>query len=299
MKSSGLFTLFLSLLLMACSPKMNSPTTAAETSSVIIKKKKVFLFAGQSNMEGRADGGKLSVEDKMRLERAGQSVTLFYNRQPVTPLQLSTPKKYIQNKFGLEYNFGPEVFFGINLAEKYPDDEFIFIKRSQGGTSLYGCWNPNWTEEKAAQMRELKQPKLYFDFIAYVKEVLANYDSAEYEIAGMLWVQGESDSGTKKGKGTEPSETYGENLRNLIAGVRKEFNKPDLLFMLFQVGGGKVVDGMKEAAAGDEYVTLIPQSKDKSSPDYYPKNPPPLGHYVTESMKRIGEQFFQFYDRNY
>lgn len=297
MKIAPLFILILSLLLTNCSPKITPSTTEAQVPSETIKKKKVFLLAGQSNMEGRADGGKLTIEDKARLEKAGQNVTLFYNRQPVTPLQLSTPKKYIQKKFGLEYNFGPEVFFGINLAEKYPDEEFIFIKRSQGGTSLYGCWNPNWTEEKATQMRELKKPKLYFDFIAYAKEVLTNYDSSEYEIAGMLWVQGESDSGTKNGKGTEPSETYGENLRNLIAGVRKEFNKPDLPFMLFQVGGGKVVTGMKETAAGDEHVFLIPQSKDKNSPDYYPKNPAPLGHYVTESMKRIGERFFEVYER--
>ena len=38
------------------------------------------------------------------------------------------------------------------MAEKYPNDEFIFIKRSVGGTSLYGCWNPDWTYEKANQM---------------------------------------------------------------------------------------------------------------------------------------------------
>lgn len=298
MKLPNLLLLFITVLIMTCSPKI-SPLSEKANELSETKKKKVFFLAGQSNMEGRADGGKLSNEDLARLKKAGQNVTLFYNHQPATPLQLSTPKKYIQKKFGLEQNFGPEVFFGINLAEKYPDEEFIFIKRSQGGTSLYGCWNPNWTEEKARQMKELEKPKLYFDFIAYAKEVLAKYDPSEYEIAGMLWVQGESDSGTKKGKGTKPSETYGENLRNLIAGVRKAFNVSKLPFILFQVGGGKVVTGMKETAARDEYVTLIPQSKDENSPDYYPKNPSPLGHYVTESMKRIGEQFFEVYNRNY
>ncbi len=268
-------------------------------SQEVAKKKKVFLLAGQSNMEGRANGDKLSIEDLARLKKAGNNVTLFYNHEPPVSLQLSTPKKYIQKKFGLEKNFGPEVFFGIELSEKYPDEEFIFIKRSQGGTSLYGCWNPNWSEEKAALMKEVDKPKLYFDFINYAKEVLAKYDPAEYEICGMLWVQGEADSGTSKGRGTKPSETYSENLRTLIAGVRKEFNQPDLPFMMFQVGNGKVVKGMKETANQDAFVSLIPQSRDKSSSDFYQKNPPPIGHYIASSMKRIGEQFFKIYEKEY
>jgi len=260
-----------------------------------IKKKKVFFFAGQSNMEGRANGAKLSVEDLQRLESIAPRIQFYYNRKPVTVLQLSSAKPYIQKKFSLEKHFGPELFFGIELAEKYPDEEFIFIKRSQGGTSLYGCWNPDWTEEKAALMKESNKPKLYADFITYAKEVLENYNPSEYEICGMLWVQGEADSGTKKGKGTKPSEAYGENLRKLIKGVRTEFNKPQLPFMIFQVGNGKVVEGMQETAANDEFVILIPQSKKKNSPDYYPKNPPPVGHYIASSMKRIGERFYEVY----
>ena len=283
-----IFVFLITLLLLSCGT--NIPKTKA------IKKKKVFLLAGQSNMEGRADGGKLSKEDNARLEKAGRNVTLHYNHQAAFPLQLSTPKKYIQRKFSLEKNFGPELFFGINLSEKYPEEEFIFIKRSKGGTSLYGCWNPNWTEEKAALMGELDQPKLYFDFIDYAKEILTQYDPSEYEIVGMLWVQGESDSGTGKGKGTKPSETYGANLQNLIQGVRTAFNVPELPFILFQVGGGKVVEGMKETAKQDENVFLIPQSKDKNSPDYYEKNPPPIGHYVTSSMKKIGFRFYEIYE---
>ena len=285
---------FLSLILFSCSCTITAPST-----STLPKKKKVFLLAGQSNMEGRANGAKLSAEDLNRLEKAGQRIQFFYNHQPVTPLQLSTPAKHIKRKFNLEQNFGPEVFFGIRLAETYPEEEFVFIKRSQGGTSLYGCWNPNWKAEKAALMNEADKPKLYADFIAYAKEVLAAYDTSEYEVCGMLWVQGEADSGTSKGRGTKPSESYGENLRHLIAGVRKEFSIPDLPFVLFQVGNGKVVAGMKQVTMQEERVTLIPQSKDKNSPSYYAKNPPPIGHYIASSMKRIGERFFEVFQEDY
>lgn len=243
-------------------------------------------------MDGRANGAHLSQNDLNRLEKIAHRIQFYYNHQPATPLQLTTPTKYIKKKFSLEKSFGPELFFGIELAEKYPDEEFIFIKRAKGGTSLYGCWNPNWSEEKAKQMNELNAPKLFSDFINYSKNVLGKYSSSEYELAGMLWLQGETDSGIKRW-GKEPAESYGENLQNLIKKVRQEFNTSDLPFLIFQVGHGKVVKGMKTIAQQDKYVNLIPQSKDKNSTDFYEKNPPPIGHYTAKSMKKIGERFFE------
>ena len=257
--------------------------------------KKVFLFAGQSNMDGRANGAQLTKMDLQRLSKVANRISFYYNHQPVTPLQLTTASKHVQKKFSLTESFGPELFFGIEMAEKYPEDEFVFIKRSQGGTSLYGCWNPDWSEEKAALMNELKQPKLYFDFIAYAKDVLKEYNPAEYEIKGMLWVQGEADSGVKKW-GEKPAEAYGENLSKLIESTRTSLDIPEMPFVLFQVGFGKVVKGMKKTAENDNHVYLIPQSNDKQSKDFYKKNPPPVGHYTAKSMKRIGMAFFKIFE---
>ena len=42
------------------------------------------------------------------------------------------------------------------------------------------------------------------------------YSEDQYEIVGMLWVQGEADSGVKK-YGPIPASSYGENLSNLFA----------------------------------------------------------------------------------
>ena len=288
--------LFLGIILASCSEKISSVPLRSELQP---KRKKVFLLAGQSNMEGRADGGELSQADLLRLEQAGKRVTLYYNHQAPVPLQLTIPKKHIQQKFNLEKSFGPEVFFGIDLAENYPEEEFIFIKRSQGGTSLYGCWNPYWSEEQAALMNESNQPKLFADFVQYSKDILAGLDTNDYEICGLLWVQGESDSGMGKGRGRLPSESYGQNLRNLIKETRRQFDVPDLPVLIFQVGSGEVVRGMKETANRDDRVILIPQSNNPNSTNFYPKNPPPVGHYITESMKRIGEQFFKAYQRDF
>ena len=70
-------------------------------------------------------------------------------------------------------------------------------------------------------------------------------------------------------------------------------------FLIFQVGNGKVVQGMKNIATIDKDAVLITQSNNKKAANFYPKNPSPLGHYVTESMKRIGVEFFKEYQTSF
>ena len=257
------------------------------------KKTKVFLLAGQSNMDGRAKASGLSENDKLRLRNAQENVTLYYNFDEGKPLDTTKVAKHTARKFGSDYLFGPELFFGIEMSEKYPNHKIVLIKRSRGGMSLYGAWNPDWTLEKATLIKEENQPKLYGEFVEYGQKVLSTLEKDSYELCGMLWVQGESDSG-KKG-GMKPREAYQDNLTNLISRVRTDFNKPKLPFLMFQVGHGKVVQAMQNVANSDDNVVLIPQEKGKKSKFYFERNPPPIGHYVTEAMKKIGTYFFEYY----
>ena len=258
------------------------------------KKAQVYLFAGQSNMDGRADAAKLSEDDLRRLKAVQDRIEFHYNWKPVSKLDVTDPAAWTKKKFNFDKCFGPELFFGIALAEANPNERFVFIKRAKGGTSLYGCWNPDWTLEKATLMKEQEQPKLYHDFIKYTDKVLSSKESDSYEIKGMLWVQGESDSGVKK-RGPLPSKTYGKNLQALIKSVRAHHKLPNLPFLMLQVGGGEVVKGMKQTAKEDANVFFIEQSKDETSPYYLPKNPPPIGHYTTAGMKKIGLNFYKSY----
>ena len=263
---------------------------AHEITSHSDKKIKVFLLAGQSNMDGRGDGSMLTMGDRARLGAVQNRVLFAYNNREIVPLAVTTPQLWIAKKFNLDLTFGPELFFGLNVAEAWPDSEILLIKRSQGGTSLYGCWNPDWSLEKATLMGEEEQPRLYNELVAYVHDVLSRYQEDEYEIVGMLWVQGEADSGVKK-YGPLPAETYGDNLRNLIVALRGELDTPDLPFFMLQVGGGKVVEGMISTADSLENVFYIPQSRDPEAANYLPKYGPPIGHYTYEGMKRIGILF--------
>lgn len=70
-------------------------------------------------------------------------------------------------------------------------------------------------------------------------------------------------------------------------------------FALFQVGKGRVIESKENVANNDKNVYLIPQSDDANSADYYEQYPAPMGHYTTESMKRIGQNFFKIYDNIY
>lgn len=261
------------------------------------KKVKVFLLGGQSNMDGRARAYNLTDEDKIRLKKAQRNVTLYYNFGEGKPLDTSKVVRHTAKKFGANYLFGPELFFGIKMSEKYPNHKIVLIKRAKGGMSLYGAWNPDWNKENATLMNEEKQPKLYNELVGYATGVLNKLERNNYELCGMLWVQGETDSG--KRFGLKPSIAYGANLAKLISRVRNDFNSPKLPFILFQVGGGKVVEGMRKVANSDENVVLIPQEQNKESKFYFRKNPQPIGHYVCSSMKRIGTYFFEFYESSF
>ncbi|UXX80989.1 sialate O-acetylesterase [Reichenbachiella carrageenanivorans] len=259
---------------------------------------KVFILAGQSNMDGRGNPAELTSEDSLRWLKAQSQIMLAYNHDSIAPLYAAKSSDFILKKFKLQHYFGPELFFGINLAEARPNEQFLFIKRSVGGTSLYGCWNPNWTKEKAIVMNEQNRPKLYWDTEAYLDKILTMPEYSNYQIEGVLWVQGEADSNVDK-IGEVPPAAYEENLTNLIHAFRRKTNRPDLPFIMFQVGKGKVVDGMYRVAKNVSNVSLIPQSTDATSPDFYPKYAPPRGHYNTSSMKRIGTQFAEYYLKRY
>ncbi len=264
------------------------PTEPASPQQQASGKLNVFIFAGQSNMEGRADGAKLSNEDRERLARVSDRIALAYNGEPVRPLSPVAPSPEIAEIYKCEQIFGPELFFGIALAEAWPEERFLFIKRTAGATTLHGAWNPDWSPEKAATTKETEAPKLYGELVAYARAVLAGFAPAEYSLRGMLWVQGESD-----GAIPEAARAYGDNLKALIARIRTDTGQPALPFLLFEVGGTDVVRGMQRVAEETSDVHLIPQRPEPDSPDFYEKLE--NGHYNHDGLKKLGLRFAEVY----
>ena len=142
----------------------------------------VFILAGQSNMAGAADASNLSNVDLKDLENAKENVSFVENGNEAVPLNVTIPPDWKKKKFELDSCFGPEIFFGIELSKKHPNKKFLFIKRALGGASLYGCWNPNWTKEKAQYVNELSRPKLFHKLLNDVDRELSKYDKLDYQI---------------------------------------------------------------------------------------------------------------------
>ena len=135
----------------------------------ISKKTKVFILAGQSNMDGRGEASKLSEAEMKLLANASQKIHFVYKGtvgegNPIRyngALDFTNPWNFVKQKFRVKKCFGPELFFGVELVKNHPKHDYLFIKRSQGGTSLYGAWNPNWSVKKASFFNEQDKPKLF------------------------------------------------------------------------------------------------------------------------------------------
>lgn len=79
-------------------------TTAANS------KKKVFLLAGQSNMDGRGDASKLTLQDYQELELAQKNIRYYYKgsanniQDPIvinSVLTTTEPWEFVKKKFRL------------------------------------------------------------------------------------------------------------------------------------------------------------------------------------------------------
>ncbi|MHC4983924.1 MAG: sialate O-acetylesterase [Planctomycetota bacterium] len=171
---------------------------AAEKSPPEGEKLAVFVLAGQSNMQGLGDGGKLPVE----LQRQQDDVLLFDGKKwaPLRP-----PKR-----------FGPEVSFAREMADAMGRPVGI-IKFAVGGSHLVYDWNPKFKDKNNYYARTLAM-------------VAAAKQSRPIEILGMLWMQGERDSLFPGAAGK-----YAANLKELVASAREDCGAPKMTFVLGRV----------------------------------------------------------------
>ena len=223
---------------------------------------KVFILAGQSNMEGH---GVADIDDKYhnfgkgslkamlndpkqspRVRHLWQAdgkwtvrddVWVRYRRED-RPL-LAGPLTVGFSVYGDTHHFGPELQFGHVLGEHLAN-RVLLIKTAWGGKSLYKDFRPPSAGGEVGPY--------YTKMIADIREALANlkadfpgYSGEGYELAGFVWYQGWND-------GVDPKQAipeYEQNLVHLIHDVRKEFNAPRLPVVVGELTG-PWVDGPKE-----------------------------------------------------
>ncbi len=215
---------------------------------------KVFILAGQSNMEGQAvadldgpdynDGkGTLAflLRDPGKAPRfahlrdahgnwtARDDVWIRYQREGA-PL-LHGPLTVGFSIYGDAHHFGPELEFGWVMGEFFTN-QVLLIKTAWGGKSLYKDFRPPSSGGEVGPY--------FIKMIAEVREALANlktdfpsWDGGAYELAGFVWYQGWND-------GCEPKTAvpqYETNLVNLIKDVRRELQAPNLPVVIGELTG--------------------------------------------------------------
>ena len=215
---------------------------------------KVFILAGQSNMEGQAvvdlegkdyNQGKGTLATLMKdpakapmlkhLRRSDgkwsvrDDVWVHYQREG-RPL-LSGPLGVGFAVYGGTHHFGPELQFGHVVGDAL-ENPVLLIKTAWGGKSLFKDFRPPSSGGEVGTYYTL--------MIAQVREALANMETEfpatkgrGHELAGFVWYHGWNDGVNPKAAVPE----YEQNLVNLINDVRREFKTPKLPVVVGELTG--------------------------------------------------------------
>ncbi|MCL5245319.1 sialate O-acetylesterase [Cellulophaga sp. 20_2_10] len=260
------------------------------------KKVKVILLSGQSNMAGAGNYDNLDSEIKNRIVKASKTVRLSFNGEEAKPLS------YYDNKPSEKYNFknrfGPELLLGVSLAEKYPNQEFLVVKKSMGGTALYGAWNPNWTLQKSEAVEKGEKKHHLKLYSTHIQDIKQNLDLIEkegktYTIIGLCWMQGENDAAKEVS-----ARSYKVNLKELHNAYKRDLNLEKLPFVIGQInstygrfkeGPDMVRQAMADFCKENKNAILLKTTTNRKWKDY-PKHTDNV-HYNAEGQKRLGIAF--------
>ena len=205
---------------------------------------KVFILAGQSNMEGQGkiacdpkkNGGKGSLEYVVHhpatarhfkgvLDKDGKWIV----RDDVWIWYLGRKGKLTVGYGAKEGMIGPELGFGLVMGDA-SDNQVLLIKVAWGGKSLAKDFRPPSSGGEVGPN--------YKELIQHVKEVLANlktlfpdYDGRGYDLAGFGWHQGWNDRVNQSF-----NDEYEKNLANFIRDVRKDLGVAKLPFVIAETG---------------------------------------------------------------
>ncbi len=257
---------------------------------------KVFILAGQSNMEGKAANALLEFQANdaktsdqfAHLRQDGEWIVRddvfikFLNRHGGLTIGYGSP-----NKTGLELEFG-------NAMGDHFDEPVLLIKAAWGGHSLYqkfrspssGLPSDEALQQELDQaqsrvkknnekrkrndplptMEEIKAVygSSYRNMLQEVRDAAANYQSMfpmlkgkQLEIAGFVWFQGFNDM-----FGDFAPAEYEANLKRFIADVRRDLKTPSLPFVigvLGQNGSQPAKGGMVQIAKAQLAMNEVPE----------------------------------------
>jgi alpha-galactosidase len=250
-------------------------TTAVQAADAA-KPVRVFILAGQSNMEGKAPNTLLDYQAE---DPKTRELFQHLRKDGKWTVRDDVFIKYLDRKGPLTIGYGSpgrtgvELEFGTMMGDHF-DEPVVLIKPAWGGHSLVklfrspsaGLPGDEQLEAELAQaqarvkksnednqkndplptMDDIKEPygSSYRNMLAEVKETFDNYESMfptlkgrKLEVAGFVWFQGWNDM-----YGGENE--YASNMKHFIQDVRKDLGAPNLPFVIAAMGQ----NGSKPAA---------------------------------------------------
>jgi len=254
-----------SLALFAVTILSSGQAWAAEQPSS--KPVKVFILAGQSNMEGQGsvdhddgpNGAKGNLAWSMVNSQSAKKMKKLKNEKGEWVVRDDVQVSFKVGgdkllKGGLTVGFtgyaadgsrrhmGPELGFGFVLGDFY-QEPVLLIKTAWGGHSLHGHFRspssglPAYDTGDWPKREDVGQS--YRQMVKEVRAALAALGDQKYEIAGFYWQQGYNDMVTP-----QAIPEYAQLLVNLVSDLRKEFNVPNMPVVVGQLGNeGPVAEG--------------------------------------------------------
>lgn len=236
---------------------------------------KVFILAGQSNMEGFGRiGNDGDVEGTLPWVVANQSlkdhfpslmddknnwvitesngdwaeredVWIYYDR--LHDNKNINHHKVLTGGLTVRYGFtdngiGPEFGFGHVMGEYY-DEQVLLIKTCWGGRSLFNDFLPPSAEDYPSPLNNGDKGFMYKRILDDARKVLSNIKNyfpectgTGFEIAGFCWHQGWND-----GQNVTVAQQYEESMITFVEDIRNDLNRnfgsaPDLPFVIASSG---------------------------------------------------------------
>ena len=258
---------------------------------------KVFILAGQSNMEGH---GGVKTLDRLgehpthgyllkKIKRDDGSFVVrddvFVSYQKADE-KIQRPLSVGMGAWGADW-FGPELMFGSEMGD-YFQEPVLLIKTCWGGHSLYGNFRPP-SAGKPAYETGYKPEEIgasYHKMVKEVRECLAHLDTdfpqlqgLKTELCGFVWFQGWNDM-CQPGDDIRQQvyDEYCPNFVHLVQDLRAEFKVPNLPVVVGElgVGGEKVDKNMLDFRAGQAKIATCPELKGtlgyvRTAPFWYPE----------------------------
>ena len=231
--------------------------------NVMGKPLKVYVLAGQSNMQGSAhkktfaaigDDPKTAPILNEILSANGEPIEA-HNSWVTCRTNRGGEQVTLYGKVKVGYGFdneriGPEYGFGLHM-DRSTEEPVLIIKTAWGGKSLAvdfrppsaGPYLPSERENENGRVPTQEETGSYYRrMIAFVKETLEDetsirkvvpeYEGSDgYELSGFVWFQGWNDMCNR-----HHISQYTDNMIHFIVDVRREFESPNLPFIVGVLG---------------------------------------------------------------